>query len=83
MEFVLITFSSAGVLVTFMHNRNRDQPEPVHLHWQIHSSVISSTWPYENNPCFDLGILVLWKRGSQYTSGHWHANSHSWNGLVR
>ena len=55
---------SADVYCYIMHHCGRDQLKPVHLHWQIHSCVLSSTWSYEDDPCADHGILFLWKRWS-------------------
>ncbi|TYG70288.1 hypothetical protein ES288_D05G301400v1 [Gossypium darwinii] len=49
----------------------------------IYCSVFPSTWPYEDNPRIDYGILFLRKRGPQSTCGSGHDHSSGWNDLVR
>ncbi|KAF2297518.1 hypothetical protein GH714_024919 [Hevea brasiliensis] len=78
---LLVVLISRYVHYSVMHHCGWDQPQPVHLHWQIHSSVISSTWSYEDNPCVDNGVLLLRERGPESTGNSGHGHSRGRNDL--
>lgn len=78
----ILVFFYTGVSNPLMLHCSRDQPQPVHLHRQIHSRVLPSTWPHENNPCFDPRIYIFWKGGSKSARGSRDGDSRSWNGMV-
>ncbi|PSS19518.1 UDP-galactose transporter like [Actinidia chinensis var. chinensis] len=73
----------AGVYSPFMHHCSRDQPQPVHMHWKIHSRVLPSSRSYEDNTRLNPGFYILWEGGSKSTSGPRHGHSCDRNGLVR
>lgn len=65
-----------------MHYRSWNQPQPIYLHWKIYCCIFSSTWPHENNTCFNNGILFLWEGRSQSSCSCRDDNSCGWNDVV-
>ena len=65
-----------------MHYCSWYQPQPIYLHRQIHRCLFSSIGTYEDNTCFNHGVLLLWEGGSQSPSCFWDGHSCGWNGLV-
>lgn len=82
LSFLSIVFVLADVHIPVMHHCSWDQPQPIYLHWQIYCCVFSSTWPYEDNTCFNNGVLFLWEGGSQSSRGFRDGNSCGWNDMV-
>lgn len=66
-----------------MHDCSRYKPQPVHLHRQIHSRIIPSSWSYEDSPCVVHGICLLRKRGSQFAGSSGYDHCRNWNDLVQ
>ena len=57
-----------------MHNCCWHQPKPIHMHWKIHSRLIPSSRPHEDDSRVDLGVPFLWQRGPQFPCRPWHAS---------
>lgn len=49
----------ADVYNPLMHNSDRDKPQPIHLHREIHGGFVPSPGPYEDDLGADNGLLLL------------------------
>lgn len=82
---ILIFLSCLNFLVlhrVVMHNCCWDQPKSIHMHRKIHSCLIPSSRPHEDDSRVDLGLPFLWERGSQFPCRPWHASGCDRHDLV-
>lgn len=73
--FFFAPFAIAVFHYPVMHHCYWNQPQPIHLHRKVYSSVIPSAWAHENHPCLNFGILLLWKRRPQFPCSFWDHSS--------
>ncbi|KAJ0085443.1 hypothetical protein Patl1_07990 [Pistacia atlantica] len=75
--------ASVVFIILSCTNRSRDEPQPVHLHRQIHSRIISSTRSYEDDPRVGHGVLLLRKRRTQSARSSGYDHCRNGNDLVQ
>ena len=81
-----ISFSSTPLPVlhsTVVRDCNWNQPEPVHMHWKVHSRLISSSGPHEDDPCAHPGVHPLRKRRPERSCRIWYDPGHCGYDLVQ
>lgn len=49
----------SAVYKPLVHDSDRDEPKPVHLHREIHSGIVPSSWTHEDDLGAGNGILLL------------------------
>lgn len=73
---------SSGIHSPLLHHSCRNKPEPVHMHWTVHSSLIPGDRTYEDNPCVDPWVPLLRQRRPQPARRPRNGSCSCRNGLV-
>ena len=65
-----------------MCHRGGDEPEPVHMHREVHGCFIPSDRTYEDYTGSDIWIHFVRKRGSNFASGFGNGGGNCGNDMV-